>query len=329
MFELGMPSSIDTNRVYDCMVIGGGPAGITAGIYASRYGLSTVLITEDLGGQISLADIVENYPGFPEGVSGSDLSARFAEHLKRYDVPVLYDRVTHLGTITECTYYNIPCVFEAQTLGGETVKARTVIVATGASPRKLNVPGEAEFTGKGVSYCATCDGHFFVGKTVLTVGGGDTALQETLYLKKIGVRPIIVHRRNEFRAQRYLQRRVEAEGIERIMNHVVVEIRGDDRVRSVVLENVSTHERREIEVDGVFVFIGVSPNTSFLADMGVLDQRGYVVVDREMKTSVQGLFAAGDVTGGLRQVSAAVGEGAMAATSAHLYLENMDRQIMP
>jgi len=311
------------NKTWDVLIIGAGPAGFTAAIYAARFGLETLIVSKDLGGNMALTDLIENYPGFPEGISGSELTNRMHEHVKKLGVEVVFDEVERVDP-TECAYYEGPCKFAVKTKNGKEYKAKTVIIAVGAAPRKLNVPGEEEFTGRGVSYCATCDGPLFKGKKVIVVGGGNTALQEALYLKSIGVDVTLVHRRDEFRADKILQDRLKESGIPTILNTIVTEIKGTNKVEAVKLKNRVTGEETEMEVDGVFIFIGYEPKTDFVKHLGITDEYGYIPVDMHMRTKVRGIFAAGDITNVFKQIAVAVGQGAIAANSAKELLEEWD-----
>lgn len=311
------------NKTWDVLIIGAGPAGFTAAIYAARFGLETLIVSKDLGGNMALTDLIENYPGFPEGISGSELTNRMHEHVKKLGVEVVFDEVERVDP-TECAYYEGPCKFAVKTKNGKEYKAKTVIIAVGAAPRKLNVPGEEEFTGRGVSYCATCDGPLFKGKKVIVVGGGNTALQEALYLKSIGVDVTLVHRRDEFRADKILQDRFKESGIPTILNTIVTEIKGTNKVEAVKLKNRVTGEETEMKVDGVFIFIGYEPKTDFVKHLGITDEYGYIPVDMHMRTKVRGIFAAGDITNVFKQIAVAVGQGAIAANSAKELLEEWD-----
>jgi len=308
------------NKTWDVIVIGAGPAGFTAAIYAARFGLDVIIVSKDLGGNMALTDLIENYPGFPEGISGSELTSRMHEHVKKLGVEVIFDEVERVDP-TECAYYEGPCKFEVKTGNGKTYKAKTIIIAVGASPRKLQVPGEERLTGRGVSYCATCDGPLFKGKKVIVVGGGNTALQEALYLKSIGVDVTLVHRRDGFRADKILQDRFRESGIPAVLNTVVTEIKGDSKVEAVRLKNRVTGEESEMKVDGVFIFIGYEPKTDFVKHLGITDEYGYIPVDMKMGTKIKGIFAAGDITNVFKQIAVAVGQGAVAANSAKELLE--------
>ncbi len=322
MFSLTSLSkaSGDENRIWDVLIIGAGPAGYTAAIYSARYGLDAIIISKDLGGNVALTDLIENYPGFPEGVSGQELAGRMYDQVTGLGVNVVFDEVVKVD-VSECAYYEGPCKFEVKTANGAVYKAKTVIVAVGAAPRKLRVPGEEKFYGRGVSYCATCDGPLFKGKKVIVVGGGNTALQEALYLKSIGVDVTLVHRRKEFRADRILQDRFKESGIPAVLDTVVTEIVGEDRVEAVRLRNVKTGIEQEMPVDGVFVFIGYEPKTEFVKHLGVTNEAGYIPVDMYMRTKVKGLFAAGDITNVFKQIAVAVGQGAIAAAAAKELLD--------
>ncbi|HHH99997.1 MAG TPA: thioredoxin-disulfide reductase [Thermococcus litoralis] len=327
MFSLGgLSQRVDETKTWDVLIIGAGPAGFTAAIYATRYGLETIIISKDIGGNVALTDLIENYPGFPEGIKGAELANRMHEQVKKLGVPIVFDEVERIDP-TECAYYEGSCKFNVKTKNGKVYKARAVIIAVGAEPRKLRVPGEDKFYGRGVSYCATCDGPLFKGKDVIVVGGGNTALQEALYLKEIGVNVTLVHRRDQFRADKILQDRFKKAGIPAILNTVVMEIKGDQKVESVVLQNVKTGEKFEKKVDGVFVFIGYEPKTDFVKHLGITDEQGYIPVDMHMRTKVKGLFAAGDITNVFKQIAVAVGQGAIAANSAKELLEEWKTQV--
>jgi len=307
------------NKTWDVLIIGAGPAGFTAAVYAARFGLETLIISKDLGGNMALTDVIENYPGFVR-ISGPELTSRMHEQTKNLGVDVIFDEVEKVD-LAECPYYEGPCKFSVTTKNGKVYRSRTVIVAVGAAPRKLSVPGEEELTGKGVSYCATCDGPLFKGKKAIVVGGGNTALQEALYLRSIGVDVTLVHRRDRFRADKILQDRFRESGIPTILNTVVTEIIGEKKVEGVRLKNRVTGEESEMKVDGVFIFIGYEPKTDFVKHLGITDEYGYIPVDMNMRTKVKGIFAAGDITNVFKQIAVAVGQGAIAASSAKELLE--------
>lgn len=297
---------------YDVVIIGGGPAGLSAGIYAGRARLKTLLLEKSIiGGQLALADVVENYPGVP-GVKGVELARRMEEQARRFGAEIKFDEARNVEI--EGEWRKVVCA-------GGAYLARAVIVASGASPAKLNVKGERELLGRGVSYCATCDGFFFSGKEVMVVGGGDVALTEAQYLSKLARKVYLVHRRDKFRGEKINQERVLSNPRITIMwNTVVREIIGRDKVEKVSVKDVKTGEGREVPVDGVFIAVGRKPNTGFLPLEK--DELGYIKVNENMETSVKGVFAAGDCTSNKwRQIATAVGEGAKAAISAEKYIE--------
>lgn len=305
----------EETKLYDVIIVGGGPAGLTAGLYTSRARLKTLLIESGVfGGQMATTDLVENYPGFPDGISGSELGRLMEEQAKRFGLETVQDEVIEIG------------------LEGNTKKvsthegffsARALILCTGTEYKKLGVPGEEEFRGRGVSYCATCDGAFFQDSRVIVVGGGDSALTEAIFLTKFVKELYIVHRRDALRATKIYQERAEANPkIKFIWNSVVQSINGDSIVRSVTIKNVKTGESREVEADGVFLFIGLAPRTQFLKGLVSLDENGYILTNENCETSMRGIFAAGDCRKKLlRQISTSVGDGATAAFAAEKYLE--------
>ncbi len=307
-------------KVENVIIIGSGPAGFTAGIYTGRANLEPLLFTGyEIGGQISLTYEVENYPGFPEPISGAELVERFQKQSERFGVRLLFERVDTVD------FQRWP--FRVISEEGQEYQARAVIVATGASARKLQVPGEAEYTGRGVSYCATCDGFFFTDKRVIVVGGGDSAMEEGIFLTRFAREVYIVHRRDQLRASKRLQERAfRNDKIQFIWNTVVDEILGDgQKVTGVRLRNVQTGEVREFPTDGVFIFIGHEPNSAILRGQLALDERGYVLVDRYQRTSVPGVFAAGEIADPrYRQVATSVGQGTMAAMEAEKFLAELE-----
>lgn len=299
---------------WDMVIVGAGAAGLTAAIYGGRARLSTLLLERLApGGQAALTEAIENYPGFPEGISGPDLVRRMEQQARRFGATLLSAEVV--------TVIPAPEAIVVRTGAGEQ-QGRTVIIASGASPRELGVKGEHEYRGRGVSYCATCDGAFFRGKRVAVVGGGDSAVEEALFLTGFADRVFLIHRREEFRAARSLQERASASpGLEFVLDNVVEEILGGETVSGVRVRNVRSGDTRELEVQGVFIYIGLKPNTGFLPAQVKLDDEGYVVTDEEMRTSVTGIYAAGDVRSkSLRQVATAVGDGAVAAASAQRHV---------
>ncbi len=307
-------------NVENVIIIGSGPAGFTAGIYTGRANLDPVLFTgAEIGGQISLTYEIENYPGFPEPLSGAELVERFQKQAERFGTRLVYER------ITEVNFHTWP--FRLVSEEGQEYRAKAVIVATGASARKLQVPGEAEYTGRGVSYCATCDGFFFTDKRVIVVGGGDSAMEEGIFLTRYAREVYIVHRRDKLRASKRLQERAfKNEKIQFIWNTVVEEILGDgQKVTGVRLRNVKTGDVQEFPTDGVFIFIGHEPNSAIFQGQLALDERGYVLVDRYQRTSVPGVFAAGEIADPrYRQVATSVGQGTMAAMEAEKFLAELE-----
>lgn len=302
---------------YDLVIIGSGPAGLTAAIYAARARLNVLLLEKAApGGQILVTDWIENYPGFPEGISGADLVMKMTEQAKRFDVEIETNEVTDL---------DVSDTIKTLTLNDRTISTRTVIIATGASPEKLGVPGEDEFYGRGVSVCATCDAPFYKDSVVAAIGGGDTAVQESIFLTRFVKKLYLIHRRDELRATRILQERaLENDKIEIVWDSLLTGINGSaSGVESISIKNVKTGEISNISVDGCFIWVGISPNTSFLKNAVKLDDYGFVVVNAKMETSVAGIFAAGDVRNTpLRQVATAVGDSAIAAFEAATYIEN-------
>jgi thioredoxin reductase (NADPH) len=298
------------------IILGAGPAGLVAALYAARAELNPFVLTGmELGGQASLTNVIENYPGFPDGVSGSQLGEMFQHQAEKFGARFEFDAAT------EVDFRQTP--FHIKTYGKK-FTANAVILATGASPVKLNVPGEELLTGRGVSYCATCDGWFFKNKEVVVVGGGDSALEEGLFLTRFASKVRIVHRRDALRASALLQKRaLENEKIEFIFDSVVEKINGEGKVASVDLRNVKTGQVTNLPTDGVFVFIGHTPNTALYKGQLEMDERGFLKVDEKMQTSVAGVFAAGEVGDPMyRQVVTSAGFGAAAAIQVTRYLED-------
>jgi len=304
--------------IYDVIIIGGGPSGLSAGIYSSRARLKTLLIEKaGCGGQIAITDHLENYPGFEEGINGFELAVKMEKQARTFGCEITYGEVTSIETLNKIKKIILSDNKEFLT--------KTIIIASGANFKKLNVPGEQEFIGKGVSYCATCDGPFFRNKEIAVIGGGDSALQEALYLTKFVTKVNLIHRRDSFRAAKILQEKVFNEPkINIIYDTVVEEILGTSTLEQIKLKNVKTSNITPLSVNGVFVFVGWLPNTSFLKQTEIkLNETGYILTDDNMKTSIEGIFACGDVRYKiLRQVVTAAGDGATAAISAQHYLEN-------
>ncbi len=303
---------------YDLIIIGGGPAGLTAGLYASRSRLKTLMIEKLLpGGQIRVSDALENYPGFPDTITGAELAQRMTEQAGKFGLEIETNEVLNVDFSKKIKKISLP---------DKNISAPTVIIATGASPRKLNVPGEEIFLGKGVSFCATCDGPFFHNSVVAAVGGGDTAVQESIFLTKFAKKVYIIHRRDELRATKILQERAFAnDKIEFIWDSVVTGIKGGlTNVDTITLKNIKTNDSKDLNVDGCFIWVGTRPNIEFLENALELDKDGFIVTDSHMRTSVAGVFAAGDIRNTpLRQVATAVGDAAIAAFSAEHYITNL------
>ena len=298
--------------MYDVVIIGGGPGGLAAAIYAQRARLKTLLVEREyLGGQIAVSDVIENYPGFPT-ISGAELMEKFEEHARGLGLEV---KLVEVESIEERGKEKL-----LKTSEGELV-TKTIIVATGAKPRRLGVPGEVELTGKGVSYCATCDGPFFRGQDVVVVGGGDTAIKDAVYLSKIAAKVSVVHRRDKLRAEKILQEKaLSTPNIEMYWSHIMVEVKGEKVVEGVVLKNLKDESTKELEVEGAFIFVGTNPSTGFI-DVEK-DDRGFIKTNQRMETSVEGIYAVGDCrTTPLLQVATAVGDGAIAAFCAGEYVE--------
>ena len=304
--------------VENLIIIGSGPAGLTAAIYASRANLNPLVFTgNQLGGQVAMTNEVENYPGFPEGVLGPELVERFRKQAERFGARIQY------GEVTEVDFTANPLRVRSYDTD---YWARAVIIATGAIPRRLGVPGEAELTGRGVSYCATCDGFFFREKTVAVIGGGDSALEEGLFLTRFARRVTIVHRRDQLRAGYILQERARNNPkVDFIWNSVVTRINGEQAVGSVTLKNVQTGQLSDLPVDGVFVFIGHEPSNQLFLGQLEMDEHGCLVVDRRNRTNRPGVFAAGEIADPIfRQTVTSAGEGAKAAMEAVRYLAELD-----
>lgn len=302
--------------MYDVIIIGGGPAGLTAGLYTSRAKLKSLLIEKGLpGGLVTTTEWVENYPGFEEGIMGAELAQKMEQQAVRFGLEIIQGHVTTVSFNDKMKQVNLE--------DGHIYEAKTIILATGAHPRNLKVEGEDEFRGKGVSYCATCDGAFFKGENIGVVGGGDSAIQEAIFLTKFAGLVYIIHRRGELRAEKILQERAFANPkIKFIWNSVVEKITGDHGVKALHLRNIETEERTTIDVQGVFIYIGYNPNTEFLAGLANLDENNYLITDENMATSTPGIFAAGDVRAKpLKQISTAVGDGAVAGVAAEKYIE--------
>ena len=305
------------NNIYDIIIIGGGPAGLTAGMYACRGEMRALLIEKaGSGGQILMAELVENYPGFPEGISGYELTDKMKKQAEKFGLDIRMEEVKgivragmEITVITEKWKY----------------RCLAVIMAAGANPRKLGVPGEDELRGRGVSYCATCDGPFFRDKKIVVIGGGNSAVHEAVFLSKFGRSVKLIHRRSRLRATKILQKTFFTnEKTEFVKDSIVIGINGKDMVESVLLKNVKTGEKSKINCGGIFVAVGVIPNSKFLKENVEIDEKGYIITDNDMKTSADGIFACGDVRKKtMRQVINACGEGAQAVYSAQEYVEEL------
>lgn len=304
---------------YDAIVVGGGPAGITAALYLCRSGLNVALV-EMLapGGQILKTESIENYPGFPKGIKGWEMADVFSAHLEG----LALDRYTDAVSRLECGDK-----IHTLTVGKELLEARAVIVCTGANPRQLGLADEVRLTGRGVSYCALCDGNFFRDQVVAVVGGGNAALEEALYLSRIVKKLYLIHRRDAFRAAKVYQDKIRSasQNISVLLDTVVTGLVGQDALEGLILNNVKTNEESRLTVDGLFIFVGYTPQNEFLPPSLALDEQGFLVTDNEMRTNIPGIFAAGDIRSKLcRQVTTAVGDGATAANAAFTYLEQLD-----
>lgn len=299
---------------YEVVIIGSGPAGYTAGIYTSRAKLHTLLISGSLpGGQLMTTSEVENYPGFPNGIFGPELMMNMRQQAERFGAKLLDDEVV------EVDFKRRPFGIRTQ---GQEFRSESVIICTGASPRKLGLKAEQEFAGKGISYCATCDGPFFKGEDIAVVGGGDTAIEEATFLTKFGKSVKIIHRKDSLRASKILQEKAfENPKIDFVWDHVVSDISGNRKISSISVRNLRTGEERKISVGGLFVAIGHEPNTSIFRGQLQLDDKGYIALTKNTKTSVEGVFAAGDVHDyRYRQAITAGGFGCMAALDVEKWL---------
>ena len=307
--------------IHDIIILGGGPAGLAAGLYAGRARMDVVLFEKAMpGGQILITDRIENFPGFPEGVSGPDLAGWMAKQAENFGLKTVIAEAKAVALKKEAGGY-----FAVKLEDASEVKALSLIAATGAGWNRLGIPGEAELIGRGVSYCATCDGPLFRNKEVVVVGGGDTALEDGLFLTKFAKKVTIVHRRDRLRATKILQERAGANmKIELCLDSVAMEIAGKTRVEAIKVKNVKTGDVKDIKCDGVFIFIGITPNSAIFKSILKTDDKGYIISDDNMGTSCEGIFVCGDVRKkSLRQVVTATGDGATAAVSAQNYVERL------
>jgi thioredoxin reductase (NADPH) len=303
------------SEYHEAIIIGGGPAGLTAGLYLMRAGIDALLLEKVLPGGTPLnTGRVENYPGFPEGISGKELMDKFAGHAKAFGLPIKeFSEVESLSCEGDR--------FIIKTSDG-LYESMGVIVATGTEPLKMGIPGETELIGRGISYCATCDGMFFRNLDVAVIGGGDAAIEEGLLLANIAKKVYIVHRRDVLRAQKILQDRAfKNSKIQFLWNKKPIKIAGKDQVENIIIEDTQTGEQSRIEVNGVFIYIGSIPNTAFLRELTDVDDSGFVITDENLATKTEGLFIAGDVRKKtLRQITTAVGDGALAAVNLEKYI---------
>ncbi|MBH0329788.1 thioredoxin reductase [Brevibacillus brevis] len=307
-------------KVYDVIIAGAGPAGMTAAVYTSRANMSTLMLERGIpGGQMANTEDIENYPGFTS-ILGPDLSTKMFEHAQQFGAEYAYGEIKEIRD--EEPYKRV-------ITGDKEYLTKSVIVATGAEHRLLGVQGEKELSGRGVSYCAVCDGAFFRNKELVVVGGGDSAVEEAVFLTRFASKVTIVHRRDQFRAQKILQKRAfDNEKIEVIWDTELKEIRGEGKVQAVLLQNTKTGEQREYPADGVFIYVGMDPLTASVRPLGITNDAGYVLTDEKMNTKVKGVFAAGDVREKmLRQVVTATGDGSIAAQSAQHFVEELNEKL--
>jgi len=312
-----MKKSKEQEDLYDILIIGGGPAGMTAGLFAARYNMRCCLVYSRLGGAMAEAHLIENYPGI-EKISGIELAERMEKQVKKHGVEMIVDEVIGLKKEDNA--------FVAKLRSEKEIKSLALVLALGTQRRKLNIPGEEKFLGKGISYCATCDGFFFKNKTVAIVGGGDSALDAVLYLSNLAKNVYLIHRRDELRAEdlKVLEAK-KKENVEFLLNKVVVEAKGSEKLEKIVIEDTKTGEKDEIEVDGLFIEIGSVPSTALIKPLNVdVDETGFIKVNDRMETNIEGVFACGDITtgsGGFRQIVTAVGEGAIAGHYSSIYVK--------
>jgi thioredoxin reductase (NADPH) len=311
---------MSNEKVYDVIIAGAGPAGMTAAVYTSRAKMETLMIEKaQPGGQMTKTEDIENYPGF-ETILGPELSTKMFDHSKKFGADYIR------GEIKEVKDGH---PFKTVIVDDKEYKTKSVIIATGAQHRSMGVPGEKELSGFGVSYCAVCDGAFFEDQELVVVGGGDSAVEEAIFLTRFAAKVTIIHRRDELRAQKIIQKRAfDNEKIHFIWNHTVEEVLGDGLVSGVLIKDRNTGEVREFPCNGVFIYIGMDPLTDCVKNLGVTNENGYIEVDEDMKTKVNGILSAGDVNEKmLRQVITATGDGSIAALSAQHYVENLQEEL--
>jgi len=301
---------------YDLIIIGGGPAGLTAGLYAARARLKSIMFERiSPGGQVLNTEQIDNYPGFSDGIAGWELVDNMTKQAEKFGLQIVSKEVESIDISTEWQKVN--------TSDKESTLAKTVIISTGAIPKHLNIPGEKEFTGKGISFCATCDGAFYRGLDVAVIGGGDAAVEEAIFLTKFSPKVSIIHRRDQLRATKILQEKAMANGkINFIWDTIPVAVKGENEVESIKLKNVKTDKESELFIKGIFLYVGINAATGFLPQSIKKDKKGFIITNDKMETNIPGVFAAGDCRSKiLRQVSTAVGEGATAAFAAEKYIE--------
>ncbi|MDR0401629.1 MAG: thioredoxin-disulfide reductase [Endomicrobium sp.] len=302
--------------IYDVVIIGGGPSGLSAAIYASRAMLKTLLIEKKVcGGMMLATDRIDNYPGFNNGISGYELSTRFEKQARKFNVKLIYDEVISVE------FNSFPKKVVTNDL---TYEATTVIIATGMSFKKMNVPGESKFIGKCISFCAVCDAPFYKDKNVLVVGGGDSAVQEAIYLSKFAKKVTIIYRKKKLRAMKFLLEKMTlCKNISILYNSVIREIIGKDIIEKIMIDNLKNNKSEYLYADAIFVFIGLIPNTSFIFNSNILDEERHIVTTDDMSTSIPGIFSCGDVRKSKsKQIVIATSDGAQAAISAQNYIEN-------
>lgn len=307
---------------YDILIVGAGPAGLTAGLYASRGGMKTLLCEKMApGGQAATTDVIENYPGYPEGISGPALMESMENQARRFGAEI--------ATITEVTRIVPENDYFIVETSGDAYSTKSVVIASGAEPKRLGIPGEGTFTGRGVSYCAVCDGAFFKDALIAVVGGGNAAVEEALYLTRYGKKVYLIHRRDRLRADQVLaERAFRDDKIEMVWDTVADEIKGEGGVSELAIRNVKTGAESALKVEGIFIYVGFQPNTSYLDGLIDLDDNGFILTAPDMATSKPGIFACGDVRSkDLRQVVTAAGDGSIAAFSAEKHIEKLENRV--
>ena len=305
--------------MYDLIIIGAGPAGLTAALFAGRYRLNTAILEKlSIGGQIISSPTIENFPGFPGGISTQELIERFKKQIEELGINIEIQEVIEVAPKLKNSIYEVRTV-------DKTYQGKSIIIATGAQPKKLGVEGEDKLIGRGVSYCGTCDGPLFKDKEIAVIGGGDRALEEAIFLSGYAKKVTLIHRRSELRASKILQEKMQQnKKINFILDSVVEEIKGQDKVEAVKIKNVKTNSSNLLSCQGIFIFVGIKPNTGFLKNQIHMDEEGFIIADQDSKTSCQGIFACGDCRKkSLYQVVSACADGAIAADAAHKYLVNL------